>query len=163
MAALQHVFESILNLNSEDLEIPSKEEKCFHCRTVKDLKQLLKCSGCQIAMYCNKDCQKRDYSSRHKPICREIAKKRATYESVLEMHEQADGKKYLDEGELVGHFYRETKWIKINGHSIPAPQFMIKERFDQLWEMYNEVHIQFRFFKSHKNVTKSSASISNQG
>ena len=55
------------------------------------------------------------------------------------MHEQADGKKYLDEGELVGHFYRETKWIKINGHSIPAPQFMIKERFDQLWEMYNEV------------------------
>ena len=114
-------------------------EKCFNCRTIKDLKQLLKCSGCQIAMYCNKDCQKRDYSSRHKPICREIAKKRATYESVLEMHEQADGKKYLDEGELVGNFYRETKWIKINGHSIPAPQFMIKERFDQLWEMYNEV------------------------
>jgi len=113
-------------------------EKCFNCRTIKDLKQLLKCSGCQIAMYCNKDCQKRDYSSRHKPICREIAKKRATYESVLEMHEQADGKKYLDEGKLVGHFYRETKWIKINGHSIPAPQFMIKERFDQLWEMYNE-------------------------
>ena len=92
-----------------------------------------------------------------------LPKKRATYESVLEMHEQADGKKYLDEGELVGHFYRETKWIKINGHSIPAPQFMIQERFAQLWEMYNEVYVQFRFFKSHKNVTKSSASISNQG
>ena len=72
-------------------------------------------------------------------------------ESVLEMHEQADGKKYLEEGELVGNFYRETKWIKINGHSIPAPQFMIKERFDQLWEMYNEVHNFLLWLKVSKN------------
>ena len=40
---------------------------------------------------------------------------------------------------MVGYFYRETKWIKINNHSIPAPQFLIKERWDQLWDMYNEV------------------------
>ena len=137
MSACCSLFESILNLNGEELDIPSKG-KCFHCWTVKDLKQLLKCSGFQIAIYCNIDCQKRDYSSRHKPICQGIAKKQATYESMLKMHEQADGKKYLNEGKLVGKLYCETKGININGHSIPAPQFMIKERFDQRWEMYTE-------------------------
>jgi len=54
------------------------------------------------------------------------------------MHEQADGKKYLNHGEMVGYFYRETKWIKIKNHSIPPPQLLINERWDQLWDMYKE-------------------------
>ena len=117
----------------------SRTERCFHCHTIKDLKQLLKCSGCQIAMYCNKNCQKGDYFSRHKPICKKIAKKRASFENLLEMHEKADGKKYLNDEKLIGKFYHETERIKISGHSIQAPQLMIQERFDQLWEMYNEL------------------------
>ena len=37
MAAGCSLYESILNFNGEELDIPSKEEKCIHCRTIKDL------------------------------------------------------------------------------------------------------------------------------
>lgn len=41
-----------------------------------------RCSGCQLAFYCNTECQRQDWKNAHKTICKEI---RAQFQEVLVM------------------------------------------------------------------------------
>lgn len=60
-----------------------KEPYCFHCLNVPATK-LLRCSRCQVAWYCNSQCQKEHYAVKHRPLCLRIAKakKRVEREEV---------------------------------------------------------------------------------
>ena len=45
------------------------EKKCFDCSSTKQ--EMLKCSRCHAAWYCDVKCQKQDFKS-HKRLCKEI-------------------------------------------------------------------------------------------
>ena len=45
---------------------------CVHCRQNISESRPLRCSGCKVAMYCSKSCQKANYSAVHKSHCRKI-------------------------------------------------------------------------------------------
>jgi hypothetical protein len=43
-----------------------KAYNCYHCGEEGAIR---KCSGCKVAVYCNTECQKKDWKAQHKPEC----------------------------------------------------------------------------------------------
>ena len=50
-----------------------KTEFCWRCRHSFPRDGMLKCSGCKIVMYCNEDCQTKDWP-RHRETCKTLEK-----------------------------------------------------------------------------------------
>jgi len=44
------------------------ESTCFHCRKLTSTKKLQRCGRCLGALYCNSDCQKKDWPN-HRELC----------------------------------------------------------------------------------------------
>ncbi|KAI0717130.1 hypothetical protein C8Q76DRAFT_425260 [Earliella scabrosa] len=66
--------------------------KCHACGTmpVGGPKQLRKCAGCSIALYCGKECQKNAWPS-HKLICRQTSSTRSFHRALAEASKPQDG------------------------------------------------------------------------
>jgi hypothetical protein len=52
----------------EDEKLEMKK-RCCACQEIKE--KMMRCSGCHMAMYCSKECQKKDWSI-HKPFCHSL-------------------------------------------------------------------------------------------
>jgi hypothetical protein len=46
-----------------------KAGMCQYCRKQDTQAKLLRCSRCELAFYCSKDCQRKDWKARHKAFC----------------------------------------------------------------------------------------------
>jgi hypothetical protein len=46
------------------------KEKCWTCGKNVSAEELKKCARCKVAKYCDKNCQKKDWTERHKVWCR---------------------------------------------------------------------------------------------
>ena len=50
---------------------PLETPFCFSCGAHKDVK-LKKCGGCLVVSYCKTECQQKDWSSKHKKVCKDL-------------------------------------------------------------------------------------------
>ena len=58
----------LANVDLSEAEADSVKLDCFYCMKHSEC-SLKKCAGCNVARYCDRECQKADWSS-HKNICR---------------------------------------------------------------------------------------------
>jgi hypothetical protein len=47
-----------------------KSIRCFCCGETRSENDLSRCSGCRLAYYCNKKCQKKHWKNGHKKVCK---------------------------------------------------------------------------------------------
>jgi len=53
----------------KDAKNAPKTNLCFYCQQEFSLDNIMKCSGCKLARYCSKECQKSDWVATHKEQC----------------------------------------------------------------------------------------------
>ncbi|TCD60800.1 hypothetical protein EIP91_009500 [Steccherinum ochraceum] len=72
----------------EDRSLTAREErrryrKCAHCDLGEPVKTLSKCTGCQIVMYCSRDCQRAAWRG-HRDICRKNMETRDSARNMID-------------------------------------------------------------------------------
>jgi len=64
---------SCLKKLKKDAKHAPKMDRCYECQKEFLRQDMMKCSGCKVARYCSKECQKADWSKCHKDQCQQFA------------------------------------------------------------------------------------------
>ncbi len=111
-------LKAILDTQPEELRNKNEEfnERCNGCK--KKSSDLKRCSKCNVAVYCSKQCQVDDWAKSHKVNCKEIRRLQANLETQPE--KPAMGKIYL--------FYN----VEIDLHWNVCPEISFKPKMSLL-------------------------------
>eukprot|EP00980_Cylindrotheca_fusiformis_P009380 scaffold2049_cov108-Cylindrotheca_fusiformis.AAC.6 len=60
---------SCLDQKYASLKAQPRMKRCFHCDKQKARSELMFCTGCSLANYCSRDCQRADWKIQHKYYC----------------------------------------------------------------------------------------------
>jgi len=64
----------------EELSDHVREKACWECKQLSVSRELYRCSKCQIALYCTKDCQVSHWRKQHKHECARLRTARKSEE-----------------------------------------------------------------------------------
>ncbi|XP_075239722.1 uncharacterized protein LOC142335214 isoform X2 [Convolutriloba macropyga] len=95
----------------------NKSIRCSTCNTRHHINQLKRCSGCSVAQYCSKKCQKSDWP-KHKRHCNDLKSYVAR-----EYIEDASERRHWSDGVIKGEYPEETKiflWLQENLQKNPT-------------------------------------------
>uniref|UniRef100_A0A7M5TV88 MYND-type domain-containing protein n=1 Tax=Clytia hemisphaerica TaxID=252671 RepID=A0A7M5TV88_9CNID len=116
------------------------EKICFDCSSSKQ--EMLKCSRCHAAWYCDAKCQKKDFKS-HKGLCKEIGNLLA----------EINGENYLNQHESIRKFVTQNSendfelWQQALAELVNLPDIMVK-----ICRMFQPLCNLYILIASHKNA-----------
>lgn len=80
---------------------------CF--RTERhDQPQFARCSRCKVAIYCGRECQRKDWTERHKQVCKSAAKKRDGIAKLGMMMQRLSDMSLTGQGSDIGSMMRDA-------------------------------------------------------